>query len=262
MGQAKSKDGRDGQDGQDGATGVPGVTGAPGVTGVPGTNGTNGTTIMGMDIDETGIVVRTNNAAAPTYTAKVDMGTGLKGKTLWCGADGKICRFPVGAPGINFTQEWQDTTKTLGVSEISNDTTNFKSLMIVGNNSTGKRVVSLWDDVNVNNNLSAGGAITTNGKLTAGSVSAGTVSATGMINSDGQIRADNIVTNKICSPGGQTCIELWDNNYGVAVKIKSAASNGTTAIQQDGNIVGYNAAGKYAWALNKNYNNLSYNFSA
>lgn len=67
-----------------------------------------------------------------------------------------ICNTP---NNLNFTNNWMDTMHSdNNVSEISNDTTVFKKLMLVGNKSGGgKRKVGIWDDLDVAGNLSASG---------------------------------------------------------------------------------------------------------
>ena len=158
---------------------------------VPGPRGTG---IVGMVIDENGITVNTDDRSS--YTAKADMGTTLKKVTLWCGADGKICKFPIGAPGINFTQDFQNTVQNNpGVSEISNDTTNSKSLIIVANNSGGQRQVNLFDNLKVNKLLSSDGF-----KSTGPAEFLDNVSVSGSIN------ASSMITDEICNKSGDSCI--------------------------------------------------------
>jgi len=63
-----------------------------------------------------------------------------------------------GDKGLTFTNGWTgypDSSKTQ--SEISNDTKNYKSLMVVGNRSAGSnRKVGIWDDLRVAGTLTAG----------------------------------------------------------------------------------------------------------
>jgi hypothetical protein len=80
---------------------------------------------------------------------------------------------------INFTPYWQSTPDGANnVSEISNDTIGFKTLMIVGNKSAGaERRVGIWDRLDVNGtlnvnqsgnvpgNIKAAGNISTNGQF-------------------------------------------------------------------------------------------------
>jgi hypothetical protein len=60
---------------------------------------------------------------------------------------------------INFTPNWQGTPDgTNNVSEISNDTNGYKTLMIVGNKSAGaERRVGIWDRLDVNGTFVANG---------------------------------------------------------------------------------------------------------
>ncbi len=67
---------------------------------------------------------------------------------------------------IKFTDGWTGyPDATLG-SEISNDTSNYKTLMIVGNKSAGgARSVSVWDILNVNGNENITGNLTVGGTI-------------------------------------------------------------------------------------------------
>ena len=64
---------------------------------------------------------------------------------------------------IQFTNVWSGTPdNTTNVSEISNDTGEFKQLMIVGNKSAGgARTVGVWDKLNVNGDLNVTGNLVT-----------------------------------------------------------------------------------------------------
>lgn len=80
--------------------------------------------------------------------------------TMWCNTSG-VCSIPNGKVGqmgnLYFTPNWSGyPDKATGNSEISNDVTNFKSLMLVGNRSSGgpNRQVKIFDDLSVNANLS------------------------------------------------------------------------------------------------------------
>ena len=67
---------------------------------------------------------------------------------------------------IRFSSEWTGyPDKSLDQSEISNDTTNFKQLMIVGNKSfdiNGPRSVGIWDKLDVHGNLNVDNNTKTN----------------------------------------------------------------------------------------------------
>ena len=60
--------------------------------------------------------------------------------------------------GIKLTNNWSGLDNST-YSELSNDTTNYKSLMILGNKSNdgSRRKIGMWDDVAINGNLSATG---------------------------------------------------------------------------------------------------------
>ena len=115
------------------------------------------------------------------------------------------------------------------------------ALDIVGGGKAGStRQVRIWDKLNVDN------------MQVYGSVAVG-----GNINVAAKLLADNIVTNKICSQSGTTCLELKDDGFGFVVRNKSG--NGT-AIQGDGNVVGYAAGGAVAWQTGTGYGNSTVNF--
>jgi hypothetical protein len=81
-----------------------------------------------------------------------------KGNTMWC-ADGEFCQIPTAKKGgelggIRFSDRWSGfpdkQVNGKWNSEISNDTVDFKQLMIVGNKSGGgNRKVGIWDQLNV-----------------------------------------------------------------------------------------------------------------
>ena len=56
---------------------------------------------------------------------------------------------------------WEATKMDTATSHIVSDTGNYKSLMILGNDSSGTRKVKLWDDVTVSNNLTMDGNVLT-----------------------------------------------------------------------------------------------------
>ena len=64
--------------------------------------------------------------------------------------------------GLSLLNTTWEATKQDNTSHIVSDTTSYKSLMIVGNNSSGTKKISLWDDVSINNNLSVGGLFSSN----------------------------------------------------------------------------------------------------
>jgi hypothetical protein len=72
--------------------------------------------------------------------------------------------------GINFSNAWQSTPDSVtNVSEISNDTNNYKTLMIVGNKSAGaERRVGVWDRLDVHGVLGVDSNVNIGGKLCIG----------------------------------------------------------------------------------------------
>lgn len=67
-------------------------------------------------------------------------------------ADQRLSMYFANGSGLNFTSSWQSTPdSTTNQSEISNDTGNYRTLMIIGNKSAGLgRRVSVWDRFEVN----------------------------------------------------------------------------------------------------------------
>ena len=125
------------------------------------------------------------------YAAKSDLGgyalanhnhdADLKTKTMWC-ATGDVCEVPankyVHINNIRFSNNWSAYSPNGGndKSEISNDTSDYKQLMIVGNSSSGVRTVGIWDKLNVNGNLDVTGTLSIGGKKLDDYISAKAVS--------------------------------------------------------------------------------------
>ena len=67
---------------------------------------------------------------------------------------------------IRLSKKWSGyPDKAADQSEISNDTGSYKTLMIVGNKSSGTRKVSIWDHLDVHGNQLTSGYIKSNSKL-------------------------------------------------------------------------------------------------
>ncbi len=65
-----------------------------------------------------------------------------------------------GSNPLRFTSAWSGfPDQAANQAEISNDTLNYKSLMIVGNRSSGTRKVSIWDRLDVNGNIQVNGDV-------------------------------------------------------------------------------------------------------
>ncbi|EPR11617.1 tail fiber domain-containing protein [Ruminiclostridium papyrosolvens] len=79
-------------------------------------------------------------------------------------------RFMSSLNPIRFTAKWSGFPDTAsGNAEISNDTSDYKTLMIVGNRSGGQgRKVSIWDHLDVNGPLKASGNIQAKGAIIPG----------------------------------------------------------------------------------------------
>jgi hypothetical protein len=93
---------------------------------------------------------------------------------------------------IRFTSGWQGfPDQASNQSEISNDTSVYKSLMIVGNTSAGgRRKVSVWDDLDVNGFLKVSGGALISGDLQIN----GTIKAA-VLNFDGQFKKLDVSNN-------------------------------------------------------------------
>lgn len=135
----------------------------------------NGTAIIsanstspGLTITQTGtgdslLVQDSANPDATPFvidtTGNVCIGTGIPTQKLTVAGNGVIA-------GINLTSSWSGLA-TSTTSEISNDTSAYKTLMIIGNNSADgtTRSVSIWDRLTVNGSLS----VTSTFSLSAGS---------------------------------------------------------------------------------------------
>lgn len=77
-------------------------------------------------------------------------------------------RIMSGSNPIRFTSQWTNFPDSgINQAEISNDTTNYKTLMIVGNKSSGQgRKVSIWDRLDVNGFLQVNGSMQVSGAIT------------------------------------------------------------------------------------------------
>jgi hypothetical protein len=85
--------------------------------------------------------------------------------------------------GINLTKNWKETANG-SAAEISNDTKDYKCLMIVGNSSNGSaRTIGMWDNVNISNNLNVNGTLNVTGGMLSSKAILSTVT-NGFINGD------------------------------------------------------------------------------
>ena len=113
--------------------------------------------------DKTGAIASPNITAAETITAK--KGIAVSG-TISGGAY---------APGAVDYATFVSSLGAVGGAAIVNDMTNYKGLMIMGNNATGgQRSVLVYDNLGVpNGDLNVGGNVSANGKLTVNSTLSG-----------------------------------------------------------------------------------------
>lgn len=97
-----------------------------------------------------------------------------------------------GSNPIRFTSSWTGfPDSTLNQAEICNDTTNYKSLMIVGNRSSGQgRKVAIWDRLDVNGFLQVNG----NARITGDLEINGTIK-TAVLKFDGQFNRLDVANN-------------------------------------------------------------------
>ena len=89
--------------------------------------------------------------------------------TVTCGGSTAGVQARLGQTYI--TNNWQAKTSDNVSSEISNDTGTYNSLMLLGNSKSGKRSISMWDNVNINGGLTVGSSSTVpaSGQLCIGS---------------------------------------------------------------------------------------------
>ena len=94
---------------------------------------------------------------ATTLTGGVTGGLNVTGNTKITG-DANITGNLTGG-NISLTKVYSNTSSATN-AELSSDTTNWKSLMILGNTSAGGgRNISMWDNVKINGNTTIGGSL-------------------------------------------------------------------------------------------------------
>ena len=118
---------------------------------------------------------------------------------------------------------WEKTVaghpNNVTVGHIVSDNTNYKKLMIVGNNTAGgARKVGIWDDLEVNGNLNVGGTANTvvAGIALNNSTWGKTHNSSGAGNSVGYIVSDNDAYKKLMivgnnTGGGVRKVGIWDD---------------------------------------------------
>jgi hypothetical protein len=178
---------------------------------------------------------------------------GIKGDTGATGSIGPIgATGPAGANGtnawtapiwkndlkLNFSNAWQGSTDPVNdVSEISNDTGNYKQLMIIGNKSgdSKTRTVGIWDRLNVYGSLGVGSAgiepiDSADWMRIRGVAGTGTAVYNGMSINDGgglavgtwkNVPVGQIWVNTICDTAGGNCVKVSDilhNQQKIGVK--------------------------------------------
>lgn len=129
---------------------------------------------------------------------------------------------------LNFSNTWSDTANN-DTSEISNDTKDYKQLMIIGNKSgDGKtRTTGIWDQLNIHGNLFVDADTKTNSIGRAGSddwfrifgTKAGTALYNGLSINDGgglavgswnHVPQGQLWVDTICNAGGGNCVNFND----------------------------------------------------
>ena len=149
--------------------GTKGDTGARGETGAKGDTGLTGNSVIGPQ----GVIGLTGATGAVGGMGPI--GPSPDYSKLMYAVDGTIMRSPI---GINMTRNYKGMS-TGTEAEISNDTGDYKGLMLLGNSSGGNgRQVKVWDDLTVERNIR-----TTNG---------------------------NVSTDKLCNKSGSRCISVDD----------------------------------------------------
>jgi hypothetical protein len=109
------------------------------------------------------------------------------------------------AAGIHMTRNWTGAPDAgANVSEISNDTTVYKQLMIVGNKAAGGvRKVGVWDRLDVNGTLAVNGGSTVSGSSTVSGNSA--VSGSSTVGGSSTVSGNSAVKGDV-TVGGQLCV--------------------------------------------------------
>jgi hypothetical protein len=119
-------------------------------------------------------------------------------------------------------------------SEIANDTSDYQQLMIVGNKSGGTRKVGIWDELEVNGNLSAKKNLNTTGEFNA----MGPINAYGSINAKGPVNALGGSLNRAANAGAWNPITKKDDfvliNSQVDLKNTNTATNGISLAPWNG----------------------------
>ena len=134
---------------------------------------------------------RIDNVDKMVIDDKGNVGIGTPGAKLQVAGD-----LQVGSNPIKLTSGWSgfpDDPNPATGAEISNDTNIYKSLMIVGNRSSGARTVTIWDRLKVNGPLVVAGQIWTNENKTWRYVGTGGTYTSGVvpdIKSDVRLKKD------------------------------------------------------------------------
>jgi hypothetical protein len=119
-----------------------------------GLTGSPGVSIKAVTVNGTGLMTLTMSDNS-TQSVQLPVGSVPQANLMYCA--GNVCSNPL--VGIDLTNNWQGIpTATNGLSEISNDTTTYKALMLAGNMSAGNgRQVNIYDDLRIDRNLTVGG---------------------------------------------------------------------------------------------------------
>lgn len=108
---------------------------------------------------EIGISNDANDNIALMASGNVGIGTKTPADKLDVNGNMRVLS---GTNPIRFTSVWDGSSSLISnQAEICNDVTRYKSLILVGNKSSGKRKVSVWDNLDVNGSLTLNGDLKT-----------------------------------------------------------------------------------------------------
>jgi hypothetical protein len=181
-----------------GVTGTSTLTGnttVGGTLGVTGASTVGGNTTVGGTLGVIGASTLTGNTTVGG-TLGVTGASTLTGNTTIGGTLGVTGNTTIGGNltggNISLTKTNLNTSSATN-AELSSDTTNWKSLMILGNTAAnnGGRNISMWDNVKINGNTTIGGSLTI-GSITLSEVNGQLVISKPISNSGAQLVSPTI----------------------------------------------------------------------
>ena len=158
---------------------------------------------------------------------------------------------------LRFSTNWQNTPAAgTNYAEISNDTGNYRTLMIIGNRSNdgNTRRVSVWDRLEVNGELAVSGGLRVADRLhvQSGRVTAGSAAYAGgearLFNAEGELKSfgggagyrmsdrndpNNVARDWVLFPAGQA-LTFWNGTTGDAAVLTNAGRLRVNKIQLGG----------------------------